>query len=242
MRATLGTHKDFGQTCGACQVNCARRVSIRCIALAGTSVGWSSVILFFFLPPSCVPWLHARYAILSRYTQPESRTPDIGCLKMSASPEVQPPGLQSTGLRRCPCLKKADRFGSAPSRTSECANRPQITEKSTGLCQEFWHLTWNESWNCSKTTTTRLACIKGYPVLRPGRKRAAQHRSQPALRITVGKAIATDCLNCQSPLEWQFAITRPTHPPIADWRGGRKNSLFCPEAPPPFVLPARSDP
>src|ERR1035437_807112 len=70
----------------------------------------------------------------------ESRTPDIGCLKMSASPEVQPPGLQSTGLRRCACLKKADRFGSAPSRTSECANRPQITEKSTGLCQEFWYL------------------------------------------------------------------------------------------------------
>src|ERR1035437_9855539 len=76
------------------------------------------------------------WPLITRST--ESRTPDIGCLKMSASPEVQPPGLQSTGLRRCPCLKKADRFGSAPSRTSECANRPQITEKSTGLCQEFW--------------------------------------------------------------------------------------------------------
>jgi hypothetical protein len=25
------------------------------------------------------------------------------------------------------------------------------------------------------------------------------------LRITVGKAIATGCLNCQLPLEWQFA-------------------------------------
>src|ERR1035437_1770304 len=155
MRATLGTHKDFGQTCGACQVNCARRVSIRCIALAGTSVGWSSVILFFFLPPSCVPWLHARYAILSRYTQPESRTPDIGCLKMSASPEVQPPGLQSTGLRRCPCLKKADRFGSAPSRTSECANRPQITEKSTGLCQEFW----NQEGQCGRYVQGRLSVL-----------------------------------------------------------------------------------
>jgi hypothetical protein len=28
------------------------------------------------------------------------------------------------------------------------------------------------------------------------------------LRITVGKATATDCLNCQSPLEWQFAMHR----------------------------------
>ncbi len=61
---------------------------------------------------------------------------------------------------------------------------------------------------CSNTTTTRLACTKGYPATRPGRKRAAQHLRQPALRITVGKAIATDCLNCQSPLEWQFAMHR----------------------------------
>ena len=66
-------------------------------------------------------------------------------------------------------------------------------------------MTWNESWSCSKNTTTPLACIKGFPATRPGRKRAAQHLSQPALRITVGKAIATGCLNCQSPLEWQFA-------------------------------------
>jgi hypothetical protein len=67
-------------------------------------------------------------------------------------------------------------------------------------------MTWNESWSCSKNTTTPLACIKGFPATRPGRKRAAQHLSQPALRITVGKAIATGCLNCQSPLEWQFAM------------------------------------
>ena len=72
MRAILGTHKDSGQTCGACQVNCARRVSIRCIALAGTSVGWSSVILCFFLPPSCVPWLHARYALRRYYGRSDS--------------------------------------------------------------------------------------------------------------------------------------------------------------------------
>jgi putative transposase len=55
---------------------------------------------------------------------------------------------------------------------------------------------------------TRLACAKGYPVTRPGRMRAAQHLSQSALRITVGKAMATDCLNCQSPREWQFAMDR----------------------------------
>ena len=69
-------------------------------------------------------------------------------------------------------------------------------------------MTWNESWSCSKNTTTPLACIKGFPATRSGRKRAAQHLSQPALRITVGKAIATGCLNCQSPLEWQFAMHR----------------------------------
>ncbi len=69
-------------------------------------------------------------------------------------------------------------------------------------------MTWNESWSCSKTTTTRLACTKGYPATRQGRKRAAQHLRQPVLKITVGKAIATGCLNCQSPLEWQFAMYR----------------------------------
>jgi len=65
-----------------------------------------------------------------------------------------------------------------------------------------------ESWSCSKITTTRLACTKGYPATRPGRKWAAQHLGQPALRISVGKAIAADCLNFQSPLEWQFAMDR----------------------------------
>jgi hypothetical protein len=72
MRAPLATHKDSGQTCGACQVNCARRGSIRCIALAGTSVGLASVILFFFLPPSCVPWLRARYALPRYYGRSDS--------------------------------------------------------------------------------------------------------------------------------------------------------------------------
>jgi hypothetical protein len=54
----------------------------------------------------------------------------------------------------------------------------------------------------------RLACIKGYRATHPARKRAAQHLSQPAFRITVGKAIVTGCLTCQSPLECQFAIDR----------------------------------
>ena len=67
-------------------------------------------------------------------------------------------------------------------------------------------MTWNEYWSCSKTSTTRLARTNGYPATRPGRKRAAQRLSQAALRITVGKAIATGSLNCQSPLESQFAM------------------------------------
>src|ERR1035438_1978574 len=70
-------------------------------------------------------------------------------------------------------------------------------------------MTWNESWSCSNTTITRLACTKGYPATRPKRKRAGQHLSQPVLKTTVGKAIAMGCLNCQSPLEWQFAMYRP---------------------------------
>ena len=35
-------------------------------------------------------------------------------------------------------------------------------------------MTWNESWNCSETTTTRRVYTKAYPATRPGRKRAAQ--------------------------------------------------------------------
>jgi transposase InsO family protein len=69
-------------------------------------------------------------------------------------------------------------------------------------------LTWNESWGCSETTITRLACTKGYPATRPERKRAAHPLRQPALRITVGKVIAAGCLNRQSPLEWLFAMYR----------------------------------
>jgi hypothetical protein len=67
-------------------------------------------------------------------------------------------------------------------------------------------MTWNEYWSCSKTSTTRLARTNGYPATRPERKRAAQRLSQAALRITVGKAIATGSLNCQSTLERQFAM------------------------------------
>src|ERR1035437_240342 len=76
------------------------------------------------------------------------------------------------------------------------------------VCSFGLQMTWNESWSGSRTTTMRLACIKGYPATRPGRKRATQHLSQLALRITVGKAIATSCLTCQSLLEWQFARYR----------------------------------
>jgi hypothetical protein len=45
------------------------------------------------------------------------------------------------------------------------------------------------------------------------RDRAAQPLNPPALRITVGKAIATGCLNCQSSLEWQFVCSGPTRKP-----------------------------
>jgi hypothetical protein len=41
-----------------------------------------------------------------------------------------------------------------------------------------------------------------------GRKRTAQHHSQPDARIAFGETIATDCLNCQSPLECQPAKYR----------------------------------
>jgi hypothetical protein len=58
----------------------------------------------------------------------------------------------------------------------------------------------------------RLEYTKGYRATRPGRKRAPQHLGQPVLRITVGNAIATGCLNCQSPFDCQFAIYRPSAP------------------------------
>jgi hypothetical protein len=40
----------------------------------------------------------------------------------------------------------------------------------------------------------------------------AQRLRQRALRITFGKAIVTDCLNCQSLLKWQFAMYRGANP------------------------------
>ena len=69
-------------------------------------------------------------------------------------------------------------------------------------------MTCYESWSCSKSFTTRRVYTKGYPATRPGRKQAAQPLNPPALRITAGKATATDCLNCQSLLKWQFAMYR----------------------------------
>ena len=61
--------------------------------------------------------------------------------------------------------------------------------------------------------TTRRVYTKGYPATRPGRERAAQPLNLPALRITAGKATATDCLNCQSLLKWQFAMYPSTAEP-----------------------------
>src|ERR1039458_377090 len=77
MRATLGTHKDSGQTCGAGQVNGARRVSIRCIALAGTSVGLVKSWLKFvslsavFLMWDIWGWLRRFAAERRRVSEPE---------------------------------------------------------------------------------------------------------------------------------------------------------------------------
>ena len=83
----------------------------------------------------------------------------------------------------------------------------------------------NPRFGCSNTTTTRRACTKGYPATRPGRKRAIQQLRQPALRITAGKATATDCLNCQSPLEWQFAMRRHTVGSLVQYAIENKSTL-----------------
>src|SRR6266404_4773981 len=110
---------------------------------------------------------------------------------------------KSLGLR----LSSGGRAKAGKPPVSEVASR-----RSAGniwiVCSFGLQMTWTESWSCSKTTTTGLVCTKGYPATRPGRKLAAQHLRQLALRITVGKAIATGCLICQSPLEWQFAMYR----------------------------------
>src|ERR1035437_4288436 len=76
------------------------------------------------------------------------------------------------------------------------------------VCSFGRQMTWFESWSCSKSSTTRRVYTKGYPATRPGRKRAAQPLNPLALRITAGVATATDCLNCQSLLKWQFAMYR----------------------------------
>ena len=103
--------RNSGQTCGACQVNFARRVSLRCIALAGTSVGLSSVFLSVFLPPSCVPWLHARYALLRYYGRSDScravlrafgpRTPGYARQVSLLASLTLPAILSPTTRRRC---------------------------------------------------------------------------------------------------------------------------------------------
>jgi hypothetical protein len=59
------------------------------------------------------------------------------------------------------------------------------------------------------TLITRLACIKVYAATRLMRKPATQQLGQPALRITVGKAIATGCFNWQLQPERQFAMYKP---------------------------------
>ena len=73
MCATLGTHKDSGQTCGAHRVNCARRVSIRCIALAGTSVGL--VFRYSVLRPST---FRSRLLVSGAGDQSAASTPPAG--------------------------------------------------------------------------------------------------------------------------------------------------------------------
>jgi transposase InsO family protein len=61
------------------------------------------------------------------------------------------------------------------------------------VCSFGPRATWSENWSCSKTTTTWIASIKDYPATHLTRKRVAQNPKQPALRIIVGKAIATGC-------------------------------------------------
>src|ERR1035437_8052948 len=76
------------------------------------------------------------------------------------------------------------------------------------VCSFGLQMTWNESWSCSKTTTTQFACTKGDRKPRRERRRGPKSQRRRALKITFGKAILTGCLNCQSPLEWQFAMHR----------------------------------
>jgi len=66
--AAQGGRPDF--RCSPSQLRSAS--SSHCIALVGTSVGLSSVVLFFLLPLSCVPWLHARYALHRYYGRSDS--------------------------------------------------------------------------------------------------------------------------------------------------------------------------
>jgi len=66
------------------------------------------------------------------------------------------------------------------------------------VCSFGPQTTWSGNCGRSKNTTTRPACIRGYPATRLMRKPALQHSRQPTLRITAGKATAVGCLSCQS--------------------------------------------
>ena len=109
--------------------------------------------------------------------------------------------FESSSLTRpTGCSRRFD-----PIHLSNGSSRPSAGSIWT-VCSFGRQMTWFESWSCSKSSTTRRGYTKGYPATRPGRKRAAQPLNPPALRITAGKATATDCLNCPSLLKWQFAM------------------------------------
>jgi len=87
---------------------------------------------------------------------------------MSAFREFPRRGLRPVELRRDVSLEKADSFGSAPARGSECGKSLVITAEIAVVCQEFWtqpvkllytakaHTTGGREGGASRTSDGRL--------------------------------------------------------------------------------------
>src|ERR1035437_10354025 len=165
----------------------------------------------------CRPWPSMGQRSAACSTMP---SPGRGCPRGSVPIMIRCSGSTagrpicgSWTWKRC---KRCPRFP-GPIHLSNGSSGPSAGSIWT-ICSFGRQMTWNESWSCSKSSTTRRGYTKGYPATRPGRKRAAQPLNPPALRITAGKATATDCLNCPSLLKWQFAMYRSQLGLTSGWK------------------------
>ena len=85
--------------------------------------------------------------------------------------------------------------------------------------------TWSASWKSSGFTTTKVAFTSRSQAARQENDPANRHLLMQFLITTVGGSIAADCSRCQSQLNYEFAINRPTSL-RAPWQNGYVERLI----------------